>query len=415
MQQLDTAVYAPLKTHWQDVCHHYLQSHPGKVITKYQFNQLFSEAWLKTMTPTNIVSGFGSCRVYPFNPKAVLDHDPCVSRSKNPKSSDIDLPSGSIPVIGEDDLHQPNNTDSDTTICRDENGSFTAEEEILYQTRYTEGYDLHDPKYISWLKFYHPDENCETFSLMECFPDASVSKEIPVVVSADDMTNEILPGSTPSRKDGGGSRNVSRSLVLETPITNESTSTRASLTSVVLSNSSTPLKDTSAASSVIHTPPNSLLPTSTISISTSSSTTTPISASSSSMTPVSTPTSCTTPISTSYSSMTPVSTSSTPRSSNMISKYLVQYVPVVQEKKKATETRITGSRVLTSAEGIAILREREEKKRKEKEEKERRKQERLNKKKEKDNLAKKKAEEKAKKIADKGKSSLPKRSRKKAK
>ena len=45
----------------------------------------------------------------------------------------------------------------------------------------------------------------------------------------------------------------------------------------------------------------------------------------------------------------------------MISKYLVQYVPVVQEKKKATETRITGSRVLTSAEGIAILREREEK------------------------------------------------------
>ena len=81
----------------------------------------------------------------------------------------------------------------------------------------------------------------------------------------------------------------------------------------------------------------------------------------------------------------------------MISKYLVQYVPVVQEKKKATETRITGSRVLTSAEGIAILREREEKKRKKKEEKERRKQERLNKKKEKDDLAKKKAEEKQRK------------------
>ena len=77
------------------------------------------------------------------------------------------------------------------------------------------------------------------------------------------------------------------------------------------------------------------------------------------------PSSCTTPISTSYSSMTSVSTSSTPHSSNMISKYLVQYVPVVQEKKKATETRITGSRMLTSAEGIAILREREEKKRKE--------------------------------------------------
>ena len=74
----------------------------------------------------------GPSGVYPFNPKAVLDHDPCISRSKNPISSDIDLPSGSIPVIGEDDLYQPNNTDSNTTICRDENRSFTAEEEIFF-------------------------------------------------------------------------------------------------------------------------------------------------------------------------------------------------------------------------------------------------------------------------------------------
>ena len=69
--------------------------------------------------------------------------------------------------------------------------------------------------------------------------------------------------------------------------------------------------------------------------------------------------------------MTLLSTSFTPRCSNMISKYPVQYIPVVQEKKKATETRISTevSRVLTSAECIAILREREEEKWKEKEEK----------------------------------------------
>ena len=34
MQSLDTVVYAPLKTQWPDVCYHYLQSHPGKMITK---------------------------------------------------------------------------------------------------------------------------------------------------------------------------------------------------------------------------------------------------------------------------------------------------------------------------------------------------------------------------------------------
>ena len=63
MQPLDTALYAPLKTNWQDVCHQYLQSHPGKVITKYQFNQVVSEAWLKMIILANIISGFSSCGV----------------------------------------------------------------------------------------------------------------------------------------------------------------------------------------------------------------------------------------------------------------------------------------------------------------------------------------------------------------
>ena len=53
----------------------------------------------------------------------------------------------------EGDLQQPNNeNDSSNTIDKDRIESFTAEEEILYQTRYSEGYDLNDPKYISWLK-----------------------------------------------------------------------------------------------------------------------------------------------------------------------------------------------------------------------------------------------------------------------
>ena len=96
-----------------------------------------------------------------------------------------------------------------------------------------------------------------------------------VVVSADDMTNEILPGSTPNCNNGGGSRSVSCSLVLETPITNESTSTRAPFTSNVLSKSSTPLNDTSV-SSMIHIPSSSLSSSYMIPISTPSSSMTPV-------------------------------------------------------------------------------------------------------------------------------------------
>ena len=80
-------------------------------------------------------------------------------------------------------------------------------------------------------------------------------------------------------------------------------------------------------------------------------------------------------------------------STSAISKYLVQYVaPPPPPKKNTANTRVTGSRVLTSAEGYAILREKEEKKKKEK------KQERI-KKKQKEELAKKKAEEKVRKVS----------------
>jgi len=47
---------------------------------------------------------------------------------------------------------------------------------------------------------------------------------------------------------------------------------------------------------------------------------------------------------------------------NVISKYLVQYVSAATQKDKSSSTRVTGSRVVTNAEGLTILREKEEKK-----------------------------------------------------
>ena len=51
-------------------------------------------------------------------------------------------------------------------------------------------------------------------------------------------------------------------------------------------------------------------------------------------------------------------------SPDIISKYLVQYVPVKPNTRSRTATRVSGSRVLTSAEGLLMLQEKEEKKKK---------------------------------------------------
>ncbi len=56
-QPLNTCVFGPLKRQWMDVCHSFMQSHPGQIVSKYHFSKLFNEAWMKAMLPTNVTSG----------------------------------------------------------------------------------------------------------------------------------------------------------------------------------------------------------------------------------------------------------------------------------------------------------------------------------------------------------------------
>ena len=49
-QPLDKGVFGPFKAHWKLVCHDYLVSHPGQVINTYNFVQLFSKAWIESIT-----------------------------------------------------------------------------------------------------------------------------------------------------------------------------------------------------------------------------------------------------------------------------------------------------------------------------------------------------------------------------
>ena len=90
------------------------------------------------------------------------------------------------------------------------------------------------------------------------------------------------------------------------------------------------------------------------------------------------------------------STASSGQELTYISKYLMQYVPGTP-KPKATTKRVSGYRVLTSSKCLAVLEEKESKKKKEAEEKEKQKQERAEKKQQRDELLKRKAEEKARK------------------
>ncbi len=70
-QPLDTSFFRSLKSHWQDFCHRFYQTNPGKVITKLNFNLVFKPAWESAATPANLVNGFKKCGIYPFDPSAI--------------------------------------------------------------------------------------------------------------------------------------------------------------------------------------------------------------------------------------------------------------------------------------------------------------------------------------------------------
>ena len=104
------------------MCHEFLTQNPGRVITRYDFSPLFSEAWIEAMTPKNILAGFRITGVHPLN-RHVLDPDhkkpslaektglryiPLYTPSKSIAENKSDVPA-SINISGEqtDDRYRP--------------------------------------------------------------------------------------------------------------------------------------------------------------------------------------------------------------------------------------------------------------------------------------------------------------------
>ena len=64
---LDKECVGPLKMFWHEECLKYTADHPYHVVTRCNFNQIFSKAWGKAMTMPNILTGFRVTGVYPLD------------------------------------------------------------------------------------------------------------------------------------------------------------------------------------------------------------------------------------------------------------------------------------------------------------------------------------------------------------
>ena len=67
LQPMDKTVFGPLKKQYNATCSEYLCQNPSNNINKASWPKLFTESYDKAVTTTNIISGFKSCGIHPFN------------------------------------------------------------------------------------------------------------------------------------------------------------------------------------------------------------------------------------------------------------------------------------------------------------------------------------------------------------
>ena len=156
-QPLDKGVLGPLKAFWHQECSKYMSKYPGKVVTEYEFMRVFSQGWYQAMSMRNIMAGFRTTGVYPFNRDAIqiVDSAPHTSAFVSlPESTELAF----IPLYSP--VHRTlsgccsKSQDLKLDIA---NIDFTKKEHTRFERRFEEGYDLMDDRYKLWLERFHSD------------------------------------------------------------------------------------------------------------------------------------------------------------------------------------------------------------------------------------------------------------------
>jgi hypothetical protein len=75
LQPLDRSVYGPLKKYINTVMDQWMINHPGQQMTIYEIPGIIAQAFPLAATPSNIIAGYKTCGICPFNRDIFQDHD----------------------------------------------------------------------------------------------------------------------------------------------------------------------------------------------------------------------------------------------------------------------------------------------------------------------------------------------------
>ena len=115
MQPLDRVCFGTVKQFWNEECHSYMQKHPGKVIRRGQFCQVFRLTWMRRMIMKNIFASFKTTGIQPFNKLAIALPGECNTTSDEKQSTER-KPVRYLPFFAENPMTDQGNVSSHSQV-----------------------------------------------------------------------------------------------------------------------------------------------------------------------------------------------------------------------------------------------------------------------------------------------------------
>ena len=115
-------VFGPLKTYYNDACKSWFLTNPGKQLTIYDVAGICGKAYPLAFTPSNIIAGFSSSGLWPFNQHIFAEHEyfaSLVTDRTNPECSSEHAPctGPSSALTASNELSLNNEPINDTNLC----------------------------------------------------------------------------------------------------------------------------------------------------------------------------------------------------------------------------------------------------------------------------------------------------------
>lgn len=102
LQPLDRSVFGPFNKAYDTACSEFLSQSPYHAVNKQTFPSLFKKAWESGVNKENIMNGFRSCGIVPFNRDAISSemYDPSLATEtpRNKPSASLSTPPDATPT-----------------------------------------------------------------------------------------------------------------------------------------------------------------------------------------------------------------------------------------------------------------------------------------------------------------------------